>query len=235
MSTLTGFNESDITDVGEMIRTIVQSEIARINTTMLGKVTAISDNYVDVAPLLDIELLTGGSEQAPTIQGLPIAVLGGKNYSITPAVAVDDVGLIVTLSQDSQNYIHNKSTGIPFSTRHFNLQDSVFLPCLLAGGKALSEDTIISTKDDEIKVELKSGGDVNITTKGALNIKTDGDLKVEASGNANIKAQKATIEGNIELGGTGGKAVLTEDAVIIGNQGAPCKITFAGSTKTKAL
>lgn len=67
---------------------------------------------------------------------------------------------------------------------------------------------------------------------------TNLEAKLEAL-TAQIKANSVVIESDdVNLGGTGGALVLTANAVITapaGTAGGACTITFAGSTKTKAL
>lgn len=67
---------------------------------------------------------------------------------------------------------------------------------------------------------------------------TNLEAKLEAL-TAQIKANSVVIESDdVNLGGTGGALVLTANAVITapaGTAGGTCTITFAGSTKTKAL
>ena len=77
------------------------------------------------------------------------------------------------------------------------------------------------------EVWLKNTGEIVISGKNT-NITVNGNLTVSASGTAEISAP------TVNLGGSGGAFVLTENTTITDSLGGACSIT-SNTTKTKAV
>lgn len=243
MAKFTGVDPIIYNDIGSMVLHMIASEISKINTSFLAKVVKVDGNKVDVAPLLKRENNLGEVVDGMIVQGICVYTASMAGFEIVPPVAVDDIGLCIALQEDIQSYMADGNVGLPLSPRRFDRQDSIFLPCKLQGAEPFEADTVtlanketkvsITMKDDALSIKAK--GDVALETEAKLFLKVKGDVALEADGDINVKGSKVTLNGDCELGGAGGADVLTKNAIIIGNQGAPCSIQFAGSTKTKAL
>lgn len=95
-------------------------------------------------------------------------------------------------------------------------------------------------KEINASIHLKNDGNIIIKSSGNIKLETEADVEITANNikaNAsNIKAtaDKIEINGECELGGSGGKPVLTMDTIIQDSLGKPCSI-IKPATKVKAF
>lgn len=84
-----------------------------------------------------------------------------------------------------------------------------------------------NTEGKEIKasIHLKNDGNIEITSNSEITINAK---------TINAKADTINLDGDCNLGGNGGSAVLLETTIIQDSLGKPCTITNP-STKTKAI
>ena len=85
--------------------------------------------------------------------------------------------------------------------------------------------TDINGKQIKATIHLKNNGNIEITANSSITINAN---------NVVVNTEEYNINGNCNLGGSGGSAVLTTNTIILDSLGKQCTITNP-ATKVKAL
>lgn len=199
----------------DIINTAIRLGIENmVNTASVAKVTAVSENKVDV------ELLNGDK-----LINVPVCAVSFNGWTVSLPLKTDDVGIIIFMKYEISDY---KSTG-DFkgeSLSPFSQNNGLFIPFALFNQPEITDDIIITNEkinltinaDNEIALNNekanilidKDGGFSFENEKGSCSFDKDGvftvsndggEITMDASGNITIKGSKAVIDAdNIELG-----------------------------------
>lgn len=214
---------SDVSDISNAIIKLINNELNTIHTCFLAKVISINGNLVSVTPIMQDKIGDSIKEQ-PIINNLLVMMLGNSEWQINIPIKVGDFGIALVCENDITTYKQEGKDGIKLSDRKFNFIDSIFIPAPLKANVAIQNEGIsLQNSDKSISISL---------TNSSIDIKTSGDVNVEC-GNATIKGGAITLDGDCDIGGSGGAKILTENAKIMSPHGL-CTIQDAGSTKAKA-
>lgn len=224
------YNISEYFNTSDTILKIIENKINQISTAFIVKIVAINGNKVDCQAIFS-KSVGDTIKEPPILNNLLVCMPSSGTFSINIPLNIGDTGIALVMQEDISTYAKDGQSGINNSSRKFNFIDSIFIPTTLYATNSITSNTIsIVNGTNNTLIEMKDSGD--ITIKGsAVNVEAD-NVNVNAS-NATIKADSVLLDGETEIGGSGGKAILTEDAVIMSPHGA-CTISFAGSTKSKA-
>ena len=91
--------------------------------------------------------------------------------------------------------------------------------------------TDINGKQIKATIYLKNNGNIEITTNSSITINAN-NVNISAN-NINLDAKEHNLNGDCNLGGSGGNAVLTTNTIILDSLGKQCTITNP-ATKVKA-
>lgn len=178
---------------------IIEQYIGKLNTITLGEVVSINkDSTVDVKPLLNKLNGDGEAVAPPIIYDVPYGAVRGGSAGIWVTPQKGDAVIIGFCQRNIENIKVTEKQSNPNSLRKFDISDAVVL---------------MHWTKKPLKVFIK------ITDDGIEMVTPNLDVKVD--GDANITAKKAIIAANVELGASGGKALVLSDATITLN--ADCK------------
>lgn len=220
MTSKSNIQFSDTTGMSNQIKyAINQYMMQNVNTFLPCKILKVNGNSYTVEILTQYLDASGKPIKPLPIYDIPKVMLMGGTAGIIVELVEGDSVLVGFCQRDITTVKRaNWTSQNPQTFRKFDLRDGIIL-------------AVLSNKLPSIYVKVTNNG---IEIKGPkIDINIDGDAKISAS--------KVVINSNdINLGGSGGSAVLTESTSAqftgtVGGQPATGTITgFTGSSSTKA-
>ena len=211
---VTSRNPSQEMTMAQAIEFVLQKKFMDLCTMTLAQILAVNnDNTLTVKSLLNYKSVSGQPITPPSIFNVPQGAIQGGNAGFITEYQVGDNVLVGFIQRDITSLKTTSTQTTPQLNRMHNIADA-FVICYW--GSAPS-----------IFVKCTSAG-IEITAP---------NLPV------NINAQTATItanevdinSSNINLGSTGGVALLTTKSVINDSQGKPCIYQSNATTTVKAV
>lgn len=182
----------------DIINTAIRLGIENmVNTASVAKVTAVSENKVDV------ELLNGDK-----LINLPVCSSGFNGWTVSLPIKENDSGIVIFMKYEISEY---KMTG-EFkgeSLSPFSQNNGLFIPYALYNQPEINDDIIITNEKIKILIDKDGGftfenekGSCSFDKDGVFTVSNDGgEITMDAGGSIIIKGSKAVIEAdNIELG-----------------------------------
>ncbi|MXV65915.1 baseplate assembly protein [Saccharibacter sp. EH60] len=165
--------------VKNSVISLVQNTLGAMGSPILVRVEAVHGEgvsltgKVDVVPLVEIQDATGRPRQRELIYGVPyLRIQGG-----TSAVIVDpkpgDIGFVVIAGRDQTNVVTTRQPPPPASTRHYSLNDCVYV------GGFLNEapNQYVQFTDEGVRIVTPGKVEIDAASIAAnCDITTTGDI-----------------------------------------------------------
>lgn len=188
---------NDSSDLPNAIQFVCQQLIARISTTKLVQVKAVTGGglaaggTVDVLPL--VSQIDGNGYGTPhgVVPGLPWSrVQGGKNAIICDP-QVGDLGYVVASDRDISKVKASGAAALPGSRRRFDIADGIY-----AGGclNVAPNQYLIFTTDGIRLVDL-NGNSISMGPTGMTYADVNGNQFIMAAGFVNIVTPVFQVNG----------------------------------------
>jgi hypothetical protein len=154
-------------------------------------------NRVTVQPVISVVSKNGQIIRRAKIPNIPVMQIGGGGMLLNFNLLPGDTGWLFAGDRDPSNYLKSNEVSPPNTYEMKKYGFGVFIPGCITGfniAPADANNTVLQTKDGQIKITIGSSGvvidapSVKINTTGNTEIKADGDVKLEATQNLNIKA-----------------------------------------------
>jgi len=154
-----------LSNYAELIKTLIDSRIEKVNTLAVGKITSIDLNTWRANVLLKSKIQDSTIE----LQNVPIAVQGFGAGSIHIAPAVNDVVIVGFSKYELQVQLGDNDPCVVNERILHNLNHAIIL-----SGVHTEVDSIPVVAADEILIEHKSGSYLKFKSDGSIEIKTTG-------------------------------------------------------------
>lgn len=197
------FNNT-MTNESLFINYMINNTLLKLNTIFPAKITAISGLRATVETIINPTAVNQASPPPLSITDVPIMQLRGGNAGVITEYKVGDVVMCGAVQRDISGIKKFWTRGNPSSLRKFSYSDTVIL--FYAGNDLPS-----------VFVKITDNG-IDITASGKV---------------VNVNAATVNINANVNLGGSGGAKVLTEDSIITAPNGI-CTISNP-ATKVSAV
>jgi hypothetical protein len=147
----------------ELIKTLIDSRIEKVNTLAIGKITSIDLNTWRANVLLKSKIQDATIE----LRNVPIAVQGFGAGSIHIAPAVNDVVVVGFSKYEMQTQLGDKDLCDVNERILHNLNHAIIL-----SGVHTEVDSIPEVAADEILIKHKSGSYLKFLADGSIELKT---------------------------------------------------------------
>lgn len=186
------------------INYFIRNSLMLFNTSYVAEIVKVDGLLASIKPMLNNVGTGQQSQELPVIDNIPISIDGNKFGVIDPNYQIGDIVLCVVIQRDITNLKKQwKQRANPPSNRIANYADSIIVKNLT---NALPSTIFKFTENG-----------IEITTNKKIT----------------LTANNTIVNGDVELGGSGGAKVLTENTIITAPNGT-CTISNPAE-KVKAL
>jgi len=220
MSRTIGLEETLRAAFSNMIRgvwTAIPCKILRINNSL-------SDQSVDVVPLINQVAKNGQFKRRPVIYSVPLIFPASKSSAFTFPVNTNDVVLCVFSMRGLEAFKSSEGQERdPLDFSSYEGKDAIAIPGLFPFNMAInnpSKRTLPHSTQDAVvshNIGTQNECEIRLLNDGGIKITTPGDIVVDAGGKADLTAASVDVHaGSVNLGDGGAPiARLGDDIEVV--------------------